>query len=63
MQRRFKQTMTLQERLEREAELARTRATSMPPSKERDALLRKALQAETAVRIDEWLSSPRLRSK
>jgi hypothetical protein len=58
MQRRFKQTMTLQERLEREAETARTRATSMPPSKERDALLRKARQAETAVHIDEWLSLP-----
>jgi hypothetical protein len=61
MQRRFKQTTTLQERLAREAELARARATSMPSGKERDALLRKAHQAETASRIDQWLSSPGLR--
>jgi len=61
MQRRFKQTTTLQERLAREAEQARTRATSMPSGKERDALLRKARQAETASHIDAWLSSPGLR--
>jgi len=61
MQRRFKQTTTLQERLAREAEMARARATSMPSGKERDAELRKARQAETASHIDEWLSSPGLR--
>jgi hypothetical protein len=61
MQRRFKQTTTLQERLAREAEQARMRATSMPSGKERDTLLRKARQAETALRIDQWLSSPGLR--
>jgi hypothetical protein len=60
MQRQFKQTTTLQERLAHEAELARARATSMPLGKERDAQLRKADQAETASRIDEWLSSPGL---
>jgi hypothetical protein len=63
MQKRFKQTTTLQERLAREAKAARARATSLPPSKERDALLRKARQAETASHIDEWLSSPALRSQ
>jgi hypothetical protein len=62
MQRRFKQTTTLQERLAREAERARARATLMPSGKERDALLRKARQAETASRIDQWLSLPGLRS-
>lgn len=62
MQRRLKQTTTLQERLAREAERARARATTMPSGKERDELLRKARQAETASRIDEWLSSPGLRS-
>jgi hypothetical protein len=31
-----------------------------PPGKEREELLRKARQAETASRIDEWLSSPGL---
>lgn len=58
MQRRYKQTTTLQERLAREAERARSRATSMPSGKERDTLLQKARQAETASRIDAWLSSP-----
>jgi hypothetical protein len=62
MQRRFKQTTTLQERLAREAELARSQATSMPMGKERDELLRKARQAEIALHIDAWLSSPGLRS-
>lgn len=58
MQRRFKQTTTLHERLIQEAELARARATSMPLGKERDELLRKARQAEAASDIDECLSSP-----
>ena len=62
MQRQFKQTTTLQERLAREAEHARARATSLPSGKERDGLLRKARLAETASRIDAWLSSPGLRA-
>jgi len=32
----------------------------MKPCFERDALLRKARQAETAANIDEWLDSPGL---
>jgi len=58
MQRRYKQTTTLQERLAREAEMARARATTMPSGKERDAEMRKARQAEVASSIDQWLSSP-----
>lgn len=58
MQRRSEHATTLHERLVREAEFARARATSMPLGKERDAMLRKAHQAETASRIDEWLSPP-----
>jgi hypothetical protein len=54
-------TTSLQQRLAREAELTRARATSMPLGKERDSLLRKARQAETASRLDEWLASPGLR--
>ena len=60
MRKRFEHTSSLQERLVREAELTRARAVSMPLGKERDALLRKARQAETASRIDEWLASPGL---
>ena len=62
MARRSGHTTSLQERLVREAELARARATSMPLGKERDELLRKARQAETASHIDEWLASPGLRA-
>ncbi|MGC2082509.1 MAG: hypothetical protein WA702_04005 [Bradyrhizobium sp.] len=62
MQKQFKQTTSLQERLAREAEQARARATSLPSGKERDALLRMARLAETASRIDAWLSSPGLRA-
>jgi hypothetical protein len=61
MRRQSGHTTSLQERLVREAELARARATSMPLGKERDELLRKARQAETASHIDEWLASPGLR--
>lgn len=32
----------------------------MPPCPERDNLLRKAHQAETALRLDEWINSPGL---
>lgn len=63
MQRPFEHTSTLQERLVREAELARARATSMPLGQERDALLRKAHQSETASRIDHWLSPQGLRAE
>jgi hypothetical protein len=49
------------ERLVRRAEQARERAQTLPPGKERDALLRKASRLETAAHIDGWLSSPGLR--
>jgi hypothetical protein len=34
----------------------------LPPGPQRDALLRKARQAETAAHADKWASSPGLRS-
>jgi hypothetical protein len=34
----------------------------VPIGKERESLLRKARQLETASRIDEWLSSPGLQT-
>jgi hypothetical protein len=37
-------------------------AWRMPPGHERDMLLRRARQTETASRINEWLTSPGLRS-
>jgi hypothetical protein len=50
------------ERLKEEAERDRARAAALPPGPERDALLRKARQAETAAHADKWASSPGLRS-
>jgi hypothetical protein len=46
------------ERLIREAEQARKRAKTLPPGRERDALVKKARQAEI---IDRWLSSSELK--
>ena len=59
--RRFKHILTFPERLNREAERLRTEARKLPPGIERQELLRKARQAETASHIDEWLRSPGLR--
>jgi hypothetical protein len=47
-------------RLKQEADSDRARAADLPPGQQRDALLRKARQADTAAHIDEWASSPGL---
>jgi hypothetical protein len=47
--RRTKHTESLGDRLAQEAGEARTRAETMPPGPERDALLRKARQVDTAM--------------
>ena len=60
--RRIKQLLTLSERLDQEAKRLRTEAAKSPPGFERDELLRKARQAETALHVNDWLSSPGLRS-
>jgi hypothetical protein len=59
--RRFKHILTFPERLNQEAERLRTEARKLPPGIERQELLRKARQAETASHIDGWLRSPGLR--
>jgi hypothetical protein len=61
MQRRhFKQTQSLEERLADEAQRLRIEARGTPPGVERDRLIRRARQAETAFHINEWLTSPGL---
>jgi hypothetical protein len=60
LRRRFKQTKSLEERLSEESKRLREEAKSLPHGAAREALLRKARQAETASRINEWLSSPGL---
>jgi len=51
-----KPTTSLEERLAAFAKEARDRAIQLPPGPERDALLKKAEQAET-VRPQDWISS------
>lgn len=60
--RRFKQLLSLNERLEQEATRLRAQAEQLPFGQRREELIRKAHQAETATRIDAWLSSPGLRN-
>jgi hypothetical protein len=60
MQQRFKQTKSLQDRLSEFIADARAKVLSMPESKDRDALLKKIRQAETAANIEGWASSPGL---
>ena len=55
--RRFKNTLTFPDRLAKEAERFRQEAETKPHWAERDDLLRKARQAETAAHIDQWISS------
>lgn len=58
--RRFKQTVSLEERLVEEAKRLREKAKSLPPGIERDHAIRKARQAETGSHINDWLRSPGL---
>lgn len=41
---------------------AREAASQLPPGADRDQLAQRALENETAAKIDRWLSSPGLRS-
>jgi hypothetical protein len=63
MQRRgyHKQTVSLGDRLAHEAARLREQAANLPHGIERDELLRKARQADTAVNVSGWLSSPGLK--
>jgi hypothetical protein len=38
------------------------RAEALPPGAERDKLIRRVRQAETALHMQDWLNSPGLRS-
>jgi len=56
-----KQTFPFGERLAQGARRWREQAETMPPGIERENLLRKAQQADTAAHINEWLASSELR--
>jgi hypothetical protein len=58
--RRFKQEITLQDRIAEWAKEIRAQAAELPPGRERDELLKKVRQAETAMHLDDWANSPGL---
>jgi hypothetical protein len=58
--RRFKQTETLEQRLTEEAAKLRKEAQGTPPGLERELLIKRARQTETASHLSEWLTSPGL---
>jgi hypothetical protein len=62
MQRRqiIKQTVSLEGRLADEAKRLREEAKALPPGAVREALIRRARQADTGARMSEWLRSPGL---
>jgi hypothetical protein len=60
LRRRFKQLKSLEGRLSEEAKRLREEAKLLPPGAAREALIRRARQAETGSHMSEWLSSPGL---
>jgi hypothetical protein len=59
--RRFKQATSLAERLMENAEQLRQQLVELPPGPERDSLVKRIRQSETASHIENWLRSPGLR--
>jgi hypothetical protein len=55
--RRIEQTTSLKERLSAFAKAARDQAAELPPGVDREALLRRARQADTASHLDDWINS------
>jgi hypothetical protein len=59
--RRFTQAAPLGQRLEEQVKRLRQEARGTPPGIERERLIRRARQAETASHINEWISSKGLK--
>jgi len=59
--RRFKQVTTLKERLIIWANEVREKANQLAPGPEREGLLKKARQTDTASHIEDWANSYGLR--
>ena len=57
----FEQTLSLKDRLTSFAKEVRDKASLLRPGPEKDALLRKARQADTAPHLEDWANSPGLR--
>jgi hypothetical protein len=58
--RRFKQILSLQNRIADWAASVRDQLTGMQPGPERDELIKKLRQAETAMHLEKWANSPGL---
>ena len=58
--RRFKHQITLQDRIAAWAKQVRAQAAELPPGPDREELLKKVRQAETAMHLDDWATSPGL---
>ncbi|WP_426612500.1 hypothetical protein [Bradyrhizobium sp. McL0616] len=60
--RRFKQQLTLQDRLAAWSKEVKEQADALPTGPEREALIKKARQADVACHLDDWAKSPGLQS-
>lgn len=58
--RRFKQQLTLEDRLSAWAKTVHEEAASLPPGPEREAMVKKAREADVGRHLSEWVKSPRL---
>ena len=59
--RRFSQDAPSGDRMDAWAREVREQAGKLPPGPEREALLKKLRQANTAAHIEEWANSPGLK--
>jgi hypothetical protein len=50
----------IEQKWHQQSEAAKSEAEKLPHGKERDALVRKARQLQTASQINQWLSCPEL---
>ncbi len=55
--RRFKQQLTLQDRLTSWSKEVLEQAKKLPPGPDRDVLIRKARQADVASHLNDWANS------
>jgi hypothetical protein len=62
MQRRRSVPHTFEDQIASEKSKLEAQVVKLPPSPQRDGLLRKIRQLETASHMNEWLSSPGLQS-
>ena len=58
--RRFEHRLSLRDRLSAWSKAAREQAEQLRPGRERDLLLRKARQADTAAHLNDWANSVEL---